>query len=566
MRLDVISLATSLADVHPGVRRHAVRLCEGRLEKWSEMAAKFAKLIDDADPQVRLQLAYSLGEWNDAKAGPMLAKLVLAAQNDPYFLAAVFSSVNKSNLDAVIAEVMAANPAPKLIVPLLTSAGRPSKAVARVLIAALAKPSNGKYSLDQLQSLANVLDAIHIPGFEIFGDAIQQAAPLLTYARQQAANEKAPHAERIAAIRLLRRDVSHGEEDLETLTLFLAPQTPDDLQAAAVDALSNPAQVFFAKRLLEHWKNYSPSRRTQVLQVLMRREEGIAYILHALGEKKIDPNEIDTPSRQRLLTDKSIAVRNRAEKLFAMSIDADRQKVIDAYQPVLTLKGDAGRGKESFAKSCSNCHRLNGVGNEVGPDLAALAGRSVEYLLVQVLDPNRAVEARYVNYLLETKGGVSLTGVLLNESSTSVTIVGTDGKPQTILRTNLEALTSTGRSAMPDGLEKDLPHQALADVLAYVRSSKPATKPKQFAGNKPELLKPAADGRWSCGRRTRRFTARRWCSRRNIRTWATGAARTITRRGRWCCRGPASTKSGPSGPAPMTRRATPSCWSRTPAS
>ncbi len=147
-----------------------------------------------------------------------------------------------------------------------------------------------------------------------------------------------------------------------------------------------------------------------------------------------------------------------------------------------------------FTKSCANCHRLNGLGNEVGPDLAALAGRSAEYLLVQILDPNRAVEARYVNYLLETKNGLSLTGVLLNETSTSVTIVGTDGKPQTILRNNLEALSSTGRSAMPDGIEKDLKHQDMADVLAYVRSAKSTAKPKEFAGNKPAAIQPAGDG------------------------------------------------------------------------
>jgi putative heme-binding domain-containing protein len=158
------------------------------------------------------------------------------------------------------------------------------------------------------------------------------------------------------------------------------------------------------------------------------------------------------------------------------------------------MKGDAAHGKELFTKSCANCHRLNGVGNEVGPDLAALAGRSAEYLLVQILDPNRAVEARYVNYLLETKTGLSLTGVLLNETSTSVTIVGTDGKPQTILRTNLESLTSTGRSAMPDGLEKDLKHQDMADVLAYLRSVKSTAKPKEFAGNKSAIIKLAQDG------------------------------------------------------------------------
>ncbi|MFL5338807.1 MAG: PVC-type heme-binding CxxCH protein [Gemmataceae bacterium] len=493
--LDPKLLQSALSDIHPGVRRHAVRLCEGRLGQSPELAAAFVKLADDADPQVRLQFAYSLGEWPDAPAGPLLAKLALST-DDRYFTAAVLSSVNAANIDAMIAAVMAAPTLPlRLIEPLLaTATGLGRKSAVAVMLAALTKPTDSKYELRQMQSLADVLDTLSQRGVAAEKEAVQQLSAVFAFARQRLIDDKAPLPERTVAMRLLGREPEQRTKDFDALSGFLVPQAPDELQAAAVTAFGNLRDDSVPARLLKHWKSYGPARRAQVLQILLRREEGIASVLHGLGEKQIDPSEIDTPSRQRLLNDKSVAFRDRAVKLFAASIDADRQKVIDAYKPVLTMKGDVAHGKELFAKSCSNCHRLNGVGNEVGPDLAALAGRSLDYLLVQVLDPNRAVEARYVNYLLETKTGLSLTGVLLNETSTSVTIVGTDGKPQTILRTNLEALTSTGKSAMPDGLEKDLKHQDMADVLAYVRSSKPATKPKEFAGNRPELLKPVADG------------------------------------------------------------------------
>src|SRR5262249_34667004 len=152
------------------------------------------------------------------------------------------------------------------------------------------------------------------------------------------------------------------------------------------------------------------------------------------------------------------------------------------------LTGDVGRGQKVFTKTCSVCHKLGGVGNEVGPDLASLNDKSTEYLLAAILDPNRAVEARYVSYIAETKSGLTLTGVLTAETGSSVTLVGADGKAQTILRKDLESLSSTGKSAMPEGLEKDLTPQDLADVMTHVRGANSVVKPKVVEGNKPELV------------------------------------------------------------------------------
>ena len=67
-------------------------------------------------------------------------------------------------------------------------------------------------------------------------------------------------------------------------------------------------------------------------------------------------------------------------------------------------------------------------------------------------------------------------GVLANESGNSITLVGPEGKQHVILRTDLEELSSTGKSAMPEGLEKDLKPQDVADVIAFLRSSQGAQK------------------------------------------------------------------------------------------
>src|SRR5436190_1673224 len=79
--------------------------------------------------------------------------------------------------------------------------------------------------------------------------------------------------------------------------------------------------------------------------------------------------------RQRLLQDEDQSVRERAAKVFAGVVNSDRQKVIETFASAAKLPGDARRGGERFKQVCSACHKLDGVGNSVGPDLASLSDK-----------------------------------------------------------------------------------------------------------------------------------------------------------------------------------------------
>jgi putative membrane-bound dehydrogenase-like protein len=491
------SIQVSLHDPHPGVRRHAVRLCERFISSSTTVQDELAKLAEDKDPQVRLQLAYTLGEWHDAKAGELLGKLITSAGDDKFLFAAAMSSVNRHNLGAVASSALNAGQTPpaKLVENLLSIATALGEAeTTSDLMAVLARPRDGQFADWQLTTVANLFDSLEQRGGSLPESQAKQLAELFAHARRLAADEKASLKQRLIALRLLGREPEHRSADIAKLGELLGPQAPPDLQAAAISALGRFRDADVPKHLLRSWKSYGPARRTQVLELLLRRDEGTRAVLAGLNEKQIDPSEIDAPARQRILTHKDADIRAQAEKLFAAALNPDREKVITAFRPALSLKGDSSKGKAIFAKTCSACHKLGEVGNEVGPDLAALQNRSSEYLLIAILDPNRAVEARYVQYVAETKSGLTMTGVLLEETSTSVTVVGTDGKPQTILRTNLESLTSTGRSAMPDGLEKDLAPSDMADLLTFLHASQPPLKPKKFEGNSPQTIKAGPDG------------------------------------------------------------------------
>ncbi len=502
-------LRHALADAHPGVRRHAVRLCETRLARFPELAAALTKLVNDPDPHVRMQLAYTLGEWDDPQAGSTLGQLAVREAGDRFLLAAVMSSLNKKNLDAVLATVLTSSqdtpPAAAVIENLLRLANALGETrTLSTLLTRVATPEKGRYAAWQYTALAGLLEMLdqrssslaksQQEGNADLQAALKRLAGLFEAARTTVTSQQAPRAEQLAAIRLLGHGLDQQQEDLALLANLLLPQTPHELQAAAITSLGRFRQSRVPEMLLRGWKGYGPGARAQILDILLRRDDWLRRVLDALEQKQILPLEIDAVRRPRLLAHANSAVRDRATKLFAGAINTDRQKVVETYHTALSLPGDAKRGLPVFTKHCAICHQFGGMGYAVGPDLASVGDKSPEGLLIAMLDPNRAVESRYINYVAATKNGLTLTGVLTAETGTSITLLGPEGKQQVILRGDLEELVSSDKSAMPEGLEKDVPPLDVADLIAYIRAVSPPPKRKEFAGNKPELVRPAADG------------------------------------------------------------------------
>ncbi len=502
-------LRKALNDEHPGVRRQAIRIAERHLSKASEFDAALLERVKDSDAFVRMQLAYTLGYWDDPRAGRALGQLAVREADERRLLTAVLSSVSAKNLDtvlnAVLSESKNAPPPAALIDRLLRLAsafGQPGTIAS--LLGAVGTPEKGQYGAWQYTALSGLLDALEARGSSLavlaknaddpLKESLRRVEGLFVAARAAVADEKAVPAARVQAVPLLGRGMTRQAEDANLLASLLTPQNADELQNAAVVSLGKLQDAHVSGLLLRGWKSHSPALRVQVLEALLTREEGAKAVLDAIEKKEVLPADVDAIRRQRLLQYRSNAVRKRAERLFAGSLDSDRQKVIDAYRSVLTLNGDVERGRPLFVKHCAVCHKLAGVGNDVGPDLGSLSDRASQTLLIAVLDPNRAVEARYLQYQATTSGGKQYSGVVTSETSTSVTLTGPDGKPVVILRRDLEALVSTGKSPMPDGLEKELKPQDLADVFEFIRGVVPTPRRKTFEGNRPEVVRPAADG------------------------------------------------------------------------
>jgi putative membrane-bound dehydrogenase-like protein len=483
--LEPAAVRRALNDAHPGVRRHAVRLAERFLAASPDLGPALLKRLDDSDAQVRLQLAYSLGGWHDRRAGGALATLALRHADDPYLTAAVLSSANAGNVGDLLTGVFAsaADRAPpeallQRVLGVATALGD-RETLPRVL-RDVTTPRQGRFAGWQMAALAGVLDALQrrgqSPEAVLGGPLAAQAGQMFDRARSTAADEDATERDRLAAITVLGRLPGRREADLETLGKLLVPQNPVSVQSAALTALGRLDDVRVAGVLTAGWKGATPAVRAQVLDLLLSRDAWQRRLLEALERKVVAPGYLDAKHRQRLLTHRDGQVRARAAKVFAGATSSNRQQVLDQYRDVATMAGDRARGQAIFARVCAACHRIGDVGHVVGPDLAALANKSPQYLLTEILDPNRNVDNRYIEYLATTKAGRTFTGLLASETATSITLRAQEGKEQVLLRADLDEFGSTGKSLMPEGLEKDLKPQDLADLIVYLTALGPPAK------------------------------------------------------------------------------------------
>ena len=484
---DVVEIA--LKDPHPGVRRQAVRLSPSAKVPLTSLLA----LTKDPGAKVRLELACVAGQVQDAASAGILGDLLLHDTN-PYLQAAVISSLNAGNISNTIdrfgavvqSDAQASNPG-ETKMPGFTAADRDELTsilyeqaasiandddLERLLLLTV-EDSDDRLLAWQMKSFARILDELPARGWSISDHFVSKdyqawIANAFQIAQGMAADPKENEILRVAAIPLLLRNVDQPQ-DVATLREMLTPQTPVSVQEAAIRHLGRQSTESSADALLVGWSSHSPLIRSQILAELSSRPEWIARLLTQMESGSVAAGEIDAAMRQRLLTTRDAAIRERLEKVFASGTSTDRKAVMDSFQPALKLIGDAGRGALVFGKKCATCHKQGGVGHEVGPNLASLTTRTPESLFTAILDPSAAVEAKYVNFVVGTTSGRSVIGMLSTETGSSITLLAAEGKSESVLRADIEELRSTGKSLMPDGVEKDLTQQDLADVIEFVR-------------------------------------------------------------------------------------------------
>ncbi len=478
-----------LSSQNSNVRLNAIRLSEQYLMQRSEIVSLLKFIAEnDKNAQVLWQLAASLGAWDNDQTLPILASILEEYGADAQVRLAVLSSVatrsgklvehllkqhstfrvalspGKLQVLSDLASIVAARRDPDELALLLRlafavegySARRIQLAVRRGLIEGATRRG------EQLPAVLTRLPEKE----KALADKVNQIAEENLRLAQQG---KGWDTERLIAITACAQ--LDWKVAQPVLCELLKKEQETLVRVYAIRALAKFNQPEVAPLLLAEWDK-SPEYQAAALEALLAQPDRTITLLTALEGGKIEPRVVDT-ARQTLLTHRRRDIRERAAAIFAAVPTVERQAVVAEYQAALKLAGDARRGQDLFRgkATCAQCHRVGDVGHAVGPNLSELRTKTPAMLLNDILDPNGAIDANFVNYSVTLTSGKTVTGIIAAESANSLTLRRAENQTDTISRTDIEpdGLVNTRRSLMPEGIEKTLNVQELADVIAYLQ-------------------------------------------------------------------------------------------------
>jgi putative membrane-bound dehydrogenase-like protein len=289
----------------------------------------------------------------------------------------------------------------------------------------------------------------------------------IAWARRTLENESAEPNQMTDALAVLAVDSS--VETTTFLTELMKRSLPLEVTQACLRSVRSRAGQEVATGLLAAWPAASPSLKRDLMELLLARPERIAPLVQAIEEGTVRASEMEPDAKTRLVERVSSDQKERVTKLLGGSANSDRLTVIESVKVTLPAAGDMAKGKDVFVKHCAGCHRSGDLGHRVGPDLAGMSSKSREQLLEDILDPNRQTLPDFVAVSVVTSDGVTLTGLLGGETSTTITLRRAEGVVEQVARSQVEEFRGTGKSLMPEGFEQSLSPSQLADLMAFLR-------------------------------------------------------------------------------------------------
>ena len=240
-------------------------------------------------------------------------------------------------------------------------------------------------------------------------------------------------------VRLLAR--ARGADGLARLRTFLAPHQPIPVRQAAIAALADwPDPV--AEGLLR-----------EMLQAASLGQVPAALHLDLLEAVNVRPTPV---------------LREAAQRLTAQRPGSDPL----ALWWACLEGGDPVNGRRIFLDhqgvACQRCHRVEGIGGEVGPALDGVASRlNRRALLESVVAPNAVVTSGYDQMTVLLGNGTLVVGRKVAETPDHLTLLLHDGQQRRLPKQEVQEIQK-GKSAMPEGMEKLLSPRELRDLIAYL--------------------------------------------------------------------------------------------------
>ncbi len=445
-----------LAAVHDGVDRwYLEALGIGADGKWDACLAAYAAIDSRATREAKDDI---LWRSRGTKTPTALARIILAAgknEDVQRYVRAFDFQTGEQKDDALLSVAFADNVANKIALA----------ALERVSDVKLGTNDRIRQRLVELLSTTDKLGATSLR--LIKRHRLSELYPVLLVVAQQEQNDA-------------RVDAIHALLDLKQDDLIRrALQGEDSARIRATGSVLAQSQHASAIALLlpflQNNRLDAPARKATA-RAFGKSDIGARQLLKMIENKKLS-DEIGQAIASLLLTHRNDVVRQGAERQFPL-LPAKDARPLPKLGDLIGMKGDAVSGRRVYLNQakCASCHRVQGEGKAIGPDLSEIGTKLARSAMFEaILYPSAAISHNYESYKLILESGQIATGILIDQNEKHIQLRDAEGNLRTFDRSQVEMLQRQNISLMPANLHQSLTTQELVDLVDYLALLK--TKP-----------------------------------------------------------------------------------------
>jgi putative membrane-bound dehydrogenase-like protein len=297
-------------------------------------------------------------------------------------------------------------------------------------------------------------------------DAYDQTLRLITEA-------KTASADRVGLVEIVGQ--LGKPECVPSLLQLLADSKDGRLRQTVLAALQSFPDPRIATTVLDLYPKLPGDLRLRGQALLAGRPASALALVKAVEAGRIDKKEIAFDQLQRIAAFNKPELTKLVEKHWgkvgAASSGEKKSRMVSIAHILRQGKGNPVNGKALFTKHCATCHTLFGEGGKIGPELTGVDRKNLDFLLTSIVDPSAFIRPEFVAYTVETKDGRVLTGLIVEQSPKSVTLLDGKNERTVVAKENVEGeITPSSVSLMPEKILDPLDDQEIRDLLGYLRS------------------------------------------------------------------------------------------------
>lgn len=279
---------------------------------------------------------------------------------------------------------------------------------------------------------------------------------------------------------------SGRSEAVPVLLELLDGKEPTSIRTAAMAGLGRYEDDRIARAVLAKYPSMKPELRDRARVMMYGRKQWSLELLRTVDAGSMELKEIPSVELRNLLAHQEPKINELIEKLWGKVRTTPPQELqyrMLEIAELLDLKpGNSKRGKDAFAKHCGTCHKLNGKGYDIGPDLTGYPRHDLGYVLSNVIDPNAIIRPEYQSHVVITDNGRVLTGLLAESKPKTIVILDAKNQRTVIAKDEIDEMETSKLSLMPERILKESKEQEICDLFAYVQAGTDRPLDKSLAG------------------------------------------------------------------------------------